>query len=396
MTKFYVYVCLGLVLCFSAQGRSKDSLFILDGKITGAKDGTKIELFYRTFKDGKWYKTLRSAVINNGRFSFSGKIGGATAANLCVPNQNAPLEVIYIEPCRMELEIDNNTPYFYKLSGSKIGNESLELRQKLMKLVKMKSQKLTAMEKLAKEMHSLKDDSNRDSLSNILRTEGNKIKLMNTAIDSIRWNYARSHKNSCIAADLLFVLAQDNGLIGIHKIKNVYDSLTDEVKSSLIGKLALQAIERRTSSMVGNIAPDFSRISSSGDTVRLSDYKNKNYVLLDFWASWCGPCLNEIPKVKQLYNKYKADGLVLISISSDDNRAAWLKDIDKNGMNEWPQILSQINDHERDDSLFNNNDLCELYSFDFLPSYLLLDKDGKIVARLGHINEEEIKQLMKK
>ena len=74
--------------------------------------------------------------------------------------------------------------------------------------------------------------------------------------------------------------------------------------------------------------------------VELANYKNKTFVLLDFWASWCMLCLKEIPKMKEVYKKYNEKGLTIIGISLDRVKDSWSEAIRKNNLNVWPQILS--------------------------------------------------------
>ena len=124
---------------------------------------------------------------------------------------------------------------------------------------------------------------------------------------------------------------------------------------------------------------NFIRKSISGDMVELANYKNKTFVLLDFWASWCMPCLKEIPKMKEVYKKYNEKGLTIIGISLDRVKDSWSEAIRKYNLNVWPQILSSET-NEKDEK---ENNLSYLYNCDAIPFYVLIDKEGKIL-----VNEE--------
>ena len=121
---------------------------------------------------------------------------------------------------------------------------------------------------------------------------------------------------------------------------------------------------------------NFIRKSISGDMVELANYKNKTFVLLDFWASWCMLCLKEIPKMKEVYKKYNEKGLTIIGISLDRVKDSWSEAIRKNNLNVWPQILSSET-NEKDEK---ENNLSYLYNCDAIPFYVLIDKEGKIVS----------------
>ena len=122
---------------------------------------------------------------------------------------------------------------------------------------------------------------------------------------------------------------------------------------------------------------NFIRKSISGDMVELANYKNKTFVLLDFWASWCMLCLKEIPKMKEVYKKYNEKGLTIIGISLDRVKDSWSEAIRKNNLNVWPQILSSET-NEKDEK---ENNLSYLYNCDAIPFYVLIDEEGKVVAK---------------
>ena len=123
--------------------------------------------------------------------------------------------------------------------------------------------------------------------------------------------------------------------------------------------------------------------------VELANYKNKTFVLLDFWASWCMPCLKEIPKMKEVYKKYNEKGLTIIGISLDRVKDSWSEAIRKYNLNVWPQILSSET-NEKDEK---ENNLSYLYNCDAIPFYVLIDKEGKVVAKWEHIGGVQLKEL---
>ena len=112
-------------------------------------------------------------------------------------------------------------------------------------------------------------------------------------------------------------------------------------------------------------APDFTTTDINGKTVKLSDFKG-NYLLLDFWASWCGPCRNEMPNVKAAYEKYASKGFEVISISIDKKQKAWRTAIEELGMN-WTQVL--------------NVDAADVYGIYAIPKTFLVDPEGIVVAK---------------
>jgi thiol-disulfide isomerase/thioredoxin len=138
----------------------------------------------------------------------------------------------------------------------------------------------------------------------------------------------------------------------------------------------------------GKVAPEIALKSPEGKVIKLSSLRGK-YVLIDFWASWCGPCRKENPNVVRLYNKYKNKGFTVYSVSLDKDAAAWKGAIASDGL-VWPNHVSDL--------LHWNSPMPALYGFQGIPYTVLVDKEGKIIATglRGETLEQKLSELLDK
>lgn len=147
-----------------------------------------------------------------------------------------------------------------------------------------------------------------------------------------------------------------------------------------------QAIENAKKMATGSLAPDFEYPAQDGKLFGPKSFRGKA-LLIDFWASWCGPCVAEIPNVKKVYDQYKDKGLEVMSVSVDKGTDEWLKAIKSTGMT-WTQVLAPK----------AGKDIMNLYQFSGIPFIVLLDKDGKIVGKniRGTALENAVKEMLDK
>src|SRR5699024_299911 len=118
--------------------------------------------------------------------------------------------------------------------------------------------------------------------------------------------------------------------------------------------------------------PNLTLKNPEGNTIKLSDYVGKGkYVLLNFWASWCGPCRADIPHLQEVYNLYHPEGFEIISISMDENKDDWLEALDEEQM-KWLQI-SNLKGFE--------DSVSKLYNFRGIPTDILVGPEGYIITR---------------
>ncbi len=154
------------------------------------------------------------------------------------------------------------------------------------------------------------------------------------------------------------------------ELKALYEKFSPAVKGSYYGKQIGEALEAAAKTSVGALAPDFAQPDVEGNSFQLSSLRGK-VVLVDFWASWCGPCRIENPNVVAAYNKYKDKGFDILGVSLDQSSDDWKKAIEADKL-AW---------HHVGDMKGWNNDAVQLYGIKAIPASFLLDKEGKIVAR---------------
>ena len=390
----FFFIC--IIVCLTACNSSSNS-FKLDGFVKGAEDSEKMILYYDILKNNEWHEIADTAIITNGKFLFEGNIDELTAAVLVFEYFDVAISArIYLEPTKMKLLINKSQPYAYKLSGTKAEKENIELRKDLESDERIFYEGSKRMDDIFKQIKLNAGDNNLpvvDSLYNLLQYTKEQTVTIRPKMDKTRLDFMLKHNTYRIAPDLLYILAKSKS-IPIDTLKYMYDNLPERSRTSLMGKRALKQIEylereKDTSedttedALVGSPAPDFSRKDYSGKTIRLSDFKNKKFVLLDFWASWCIPCIKAIPKIKNLQDQYDKKGLVFTSISLDTDSTNWIKAIKKYQLEAWPQILSVEDKNNADDISF-------IYNVERIPHYILIDKQGKIIAIWGYLGEEQL------
>jgi thiol-disulfide isomerase/thioredoxin len=137
----------------------------------------------------------------------------------------------------------------------------------------------------------------------------------------------------------------------------------------------------------GQEAPNFIQNDPSGQPVELKSFRGK-YVLVDFWASWCGPCRKENPNVVEAYNHYKNKNFTILSVSLDRDKQKWLQAIAQDELS-WTHVS---------DLGFWNNAVAKLYRIQSIPQNLLLDPDGKIIGKnlRGETLDNFLSQVIKK
>lgn len=178
--------------------------------------------------------------------------------------------------------------------------------------------------------------------------------------------------------------------VDIEKDFAVYDELAQrfqkENPNSPHAKSLIGRVTRMKGVMVGSQAPEIALSDTTGNPVPLSSLRGK-YVLVDFWASWCGPCRMENPNVVRMYNKFKDKGFAIYSVSLDQAKNNWTKAIRNDNLT-WTHVS---------DLKFWQSAAAQQYGVQAIPATFLLDKDGKIIAKnlRGEALEQKLDEVLK-
>ena len=194
------------------------------------------------------------------------------------------------------------------------------------------------------------------------------IHLLDSSLQATVRNFVDSTRDSYASTYFFEKYLLDN--YTYDEVVGFYDNLTERVRQSAPGVDLKKKIDELGMVSVGGVAPNFKARTPEGAELALYDLRG-HVVLLDFWASWCGPCMAEMPNVKEIYAKYHDKGLEILGVSLDSDKEAWVNCIQKNGL-AWRHVSSL--------SKFDCP-IAKRFRVTGIPRMYILDESGKIVAQ---------------
>ena len=336
----------------------------IEGTIEGANDGDTVAIM--TF-DGKGLDTLHLAIVKDGKFEAAGSVDSIT--NAIADYKGQASTQFFLENANIKLEADANEGTM-AARGTLINDRNTELYDKMLAL--------------NKEMSELFEKANDDPTEAEQEALQKKAQEYSSKMESTMKQFIRDNVTNYAGQFYLANYASD---FGDEFINEMLAAVPEKDKGSYALKQLQKDVEARGVTAIGKEFTVFSAPTPDGNTLALSDVaKNAKVLMIDFWASWCGPCRGEMPNVKEAYERFHGQGFEILGVSLDDDDAAWKKAIEELGMT-WPQV-SDLGGWQSKPA--------GLYAVQAIPATVFI-KDGKIVARdvRGEDLAPKIEELLK-
>jgi thiol-disulfide isomerase/thioredoxin len=366
---------------------------------------TKVYLVYKT--DGR--QIIDSAIQKNGVYSINGTVMEPLNATLLADQENIGLQAV-MKKAKMREDIDAIKFYIHQgtinvKTGKMIANATFPGsaintdNERLKALLKPINDRLLS---LANELYAggyIVDPANPSANRTMTADDLAKMKRIKKQSDSLKAaekpiykKFAQVNPNSYIA--LLALQNYTPTHPDVNQVKQIipaFKRLSPTVRNTALGKAFYKSLMDIKNLVAGTKAPDFTQNDTLGKPVSLASFKGK-YVLIDFWASWCGPCRTENPALVKIYKDYKDKNFTILGVSLDgryskyekDGKAAWLKAI-KDDRLTWTQVS---------DLKHWDNEVSKLYSIRAVPEKILVDPNGIIVSR--GMTADKLRQTLEK
>jgi peroxiredoxin len=330
--KNFIYGLL-ILLAFSCNDNSKIG-FSLTGTTSGIDNGTILYL-----ENALNNKSLDSTILENNAFHFRTQLPESPLQVILRTKDYSHYRYLWLE--NNSMTFDGTKGDFKKANVD--GSESENLQENLNKLA--------------------------DTLS---KDEQRKLEM----------EFVNNNPNSIVSAKIISIYSTSWGK---EKTKQLYDKFSTENKLSKYGVMIAKYIKLNKNPRIGDQFVDFEMKNQFGETKRLSNFIGK-LVLLEFWSSYCGPCLQENSISKKTYEKYNSKGFEIFAVSLDEDKESWLNAIKKDNLN-WIQV-SDLKGQENEASL--------IYGINGIPDNFLIDPKGVIIGRnlRGEKLDKKIKKLL--
>ncbi len=342
---FYVLA----VLCFCTACQQKAG-YTINGKVDGIADGDTVYL--QDFMNRQLVK-LDSAIVKNGTFKFTGNQESPVYRYITyIKGDKQYVADLFLENGKINVKLGEETSV-----GGTVNND---VYQKFSNDFIAAQKEMNDFYKAIQEDTTLSDEQRQAKMNEL---EAKEEKAMDMIYNTIEQNITNA--------------------VGIHLLPSYASAFSEEKQQALVEKVPAEMVNDNikrikdhldlvAKTAVGQKFADFEMKTPEGNNVKLSDFVSKNkYTLVDFWASWCGPCRQEMPNVVEVYKIYKPKGFEIVGVSLDRDEESWKKGIAELNIT-WPQMS---------DVKYWDCEAAKLYGVNAIPATVLIDQEGTIVER---------------
>ena len=336
------------VIAVSLSACDTTPKYNINGTITGGEANN----VYLLQRQGRTIDTLAKAPVAEGKFKLTGSVAGLTPAFIVVEGQRGR-DLIFVENADFTANLNLENPTASKIEGTAtqgIANQYTAISNEMGKMAN----------ELNQSYRTAYQEKNEAKMKELQEQYENLMKDYEAKEDAIN----KANADSYVAA---YFLAGKLYEYDYEKLVEKFNTLGENAKATEPGKTIADRIQKLSAVAIGQVAPDFTLNTPDGKPLSMHSIKGKVKVI-DFWASWCGPCRREIPNIKKVYAEFKDKGLEVVGVSIDHSDEAWKKALEEEKLD-----YLQLSDPKSVTS--------KLYNYNGIPFIILISPEGIILNK---------------